>query len=128
MLLGDDVIERAPFVAAAAPALARRLDAQHDEAVLTGELLLAEQPAGVLSGADERGGEPERLGLARRPRVAIRVQVPLAARARPVPDDLLRPDDVVEDVPVVEAEDVVLPGGRELARLARSEQLVPRPE
>lgn len=80
MFLGDNVIERASFVAAAASTLARRFDAQHDEAVLTRELLLAEQPAGMLSSADERGGETERFGLARRPGVAVRIQVPLAAR------------------------------------------------
>lgn len=45
-----------------------------------------------------------------------------------MPDDLLRPDDVVENVSVVEAEDVMLPGRHEFARSARSEKLVPSSE
>ncbi len=48
VFLGDDVIESATLVtpaASAAAALACSLDAEHDKAVMTRELLLVEQPS-----------------------------------------------------------------------------------
>jgi len=57
---------------------------------------------------DQRGGDAQLLGLARRPRLAVREHVSLSVEAGAVPNDLLRPNDVVEDVAVVEAVDVVL--------------------
>jgi len=108
-LLGIDAILNVQFSfaavggAAGLTLLAGGLDAEDDEAVLTGELLLRQDAV-----VDERRGGAQLFRLARRPRLAVGEHIALSAEAGAVPHDLLRPHDVVENVAVVEAVDVVL--------------------
>ncbi len=77
VIFRDDVLGRPlhPPTATGGDALAGGFDAQGDESVLTGELVLVQQlatPARLLlllvgrRGGDERGGTSERLGVAGR--------------------------------------------------------------
>jgi len=122
--------------------LAGGFDAQDDESVLAGELVLGQQLATTARlllllllvrrrGGDERGGHSARLGVAGRPGVAVRVELAFAAAGSgSVPDHLLRPHNVVEDVAVVETVNVVslLTGRGQFAGPPAAEQIVPRPE
>lgn len=103
--------------------LAGRFDTQHDEAILAREFLLRQQSSERRIG-DQRRGHTETLRLAGSPRVAIRVELAFARRAGSMPDHLLWPDDVVEDVTVVETVDVVL-SRLELASLPAAIHVVP---
>jgi hypothetical protein len=98
--------------------LASGFDAQDDESVLTGEFVLGQQFSTTTArlllllvrgrrGSDERGGHSERLGVAGRPGVAVRVELAFATGPGTVPDHLMRPDNVVEDVAVVETVNVL---------------------
>jgi len=135
VILRDDVLRR-PLHSATGDTLAGGLDAQDDESVLAGELVLGQQLAAAARllvrrrGSDERGGHSERLCIAGRPGVAVRVELAFAAGPGSVPDHLLRPDNVVEDVAVVETVNVVslLTSRGEFAGLPAAEQIVPSPE
>lgn len=126
VFLRDDVVD-GRALAPSGSTLARRFDAQDDEAVVAREHLLAEE-LGVLAGRrDERRGDAEALGgVAGRPAGTVGLEVALAVLAGAVPHDLLRPDDVVEHVAAVEAQDVVVARRHELA--AHPEDVVPRAE
>jgi hypothetical protein len=145
VILRDDVLGRPlhPPTATGDDALAGGFDAQDDESVLTREFVLCQQFATATAArlllllvggrrrGDERGGHSERLGVAGRPGVAVRVELAFATGPGSVPDHLLRPDNVVEDVAVVETVNVVslLTGSRgEFAGPPAAEQIVPRPE
>jgi hypothetical protein len=90
VILRDDVLGRPlhPPTATGGHPLAGGFDAQDDESVLTGEFVLGQQFATAARllllllmgrrGGDERGGHSERLGVAGRPGVAVRVELALA--------------------------------------------------
>lgn len=129
VFLGDKVIASVSFDSTAS-SLTGSLDTEDDETVLTRELVLTQKSNGLVAGrrGDQRGGHSERFGIARRPRVAIGIQLAFAVRSGSVPDHLLGPDDIVENIPVVETVDVVLSGGNELAGPPAAVHLVPRAE
>ncbi len=93
MILRDDVLGRPlhPPAATGGDPLADGFDAQDDESVLTGgEFVLGQQFATATAarllllllmgrrGGDERGGNSERLSVAGRPGVAVRVELAFA--------------------------------------------------
>ena len=140
VILRDDVLGRALHSAASGDTLAGGFNAQDDESVLTGELVLGQQLATtarllllLLLGwrrSDERSGHSEGFCIAGRPGVAVRVELAFTAGSGSVPDHLLRPDNVVEDVAVVETVNVVslLSSGSKFAGPPAAEQIVPRAE
>ena len=123
VIVGDVVSEAAAAtpLAASAALLAGGFDAEDDETILTGELLLRQDAV-----VEQRRGHAQVFRLARRPRVAVGQHVALAVEPGAVPHDLLRPHDVVQDVAVVEAVDVVLHVVEHAA--LPLEQVVPRTE
>jgi hypothetical protein len=92
VILRDDVLGRPlhPPTATGDDALAGGFDAQDDESVLTREFVLCQQFATATAArlllllvggrrrGDERGGHSERLGVAGRPGVAVRVELAFA--------------------------------------------------
>lgn len=75
--------------------------------------------------ADKRGGYSKALKISRCPGIAIRIQLAFAVRSGSMPDHLLRPDDVIENVAVVETVDVVLTTGSEFAGPSAAVHVVP---
>ena len=130
--------------------LASGFNAQNDESILTRKLVLRQQFAAAAANVvvvgrlllllmrwcDERGGHSECLGIAGRPRIAIRIELAFTAGSGSVPDHLLWPDNVVEDVAIVETVNVVsllllllrLSSRSKFAGPPAAEQIVPRAE
>lgn len=150
MILWNDVIGRHSLHSTTGgDTLASGFNAQNDESILTRKLVLRQQFAAtanvvVVVGrllllllmwwCDEWGGHSECLGIAGRPRIAIRIELAFTAGSGSVPDHLLWPDNVVEDVAIVETVNVVslllllLSSRSKFAGPPAAEQIVPRAE
>ena len=151
MILWNDVIGRHSLHSTTSgDTLASGFNAQNDESILTRKLVLCQQFAAtanvvvVVVGrllllllmwwCDEWGGHSECLGIAGRPRIAIRIELAFTAGSGSVPDHLLWPDNVVEDVAIVETVNVVslllllLSSRSKFAGPPAAEQIVPRAE
>lgn len=107
--------------------LARSFDAQHDEAVLTRELLLGQDPVACTGLWYYRRSHALARWVARRPGIAIGLRPSLSHRSGSVPNNFLRPNDVCKDVAIVERVNVVLLPG-EFSASPAFEYVVPAAE